>query len=73
VRDEDILRVYTVNVETEVGAVVDAVDADPGIEGFEVPGASLLDTVREPNVLEELRTARASIEHALFRLGGSCE
>jgi hypothetical protein len=29
--------------------------------------------VREPNVLEELRTARASIEHALFRLGGSCE
>jgi hypothetical protein len=31
---------------------------------------SLVEAVTEPSVVAELRTARASIEHALFRLGG---
>lgn len=32
---------------------------------------SLTEAVREPSVVEELRTAQASIQHALFRLGGT--
>jgi len=50
-------------------------DKQPGLEATltDDPAKRLLDTVREPNVIEELRTARASIEHALIRLGGSSE